>query len=100
MTKVNPKFIDEFNGSDEFNAVACMNCGTCTGLCPIGLDILPRELFRYVMLGLEDKVLENLETIYTCLLCKMCEENCPSEVHIAENVRALRAYINKNVFKL
>jgi heterodisulfide reductase subunit C len=100
MTKVNPDFIDHFSRTDEFNAAACMNCGTCTGLCPIGLDMLPRELFRYVILGLEAKVLEHTEPIYTCLLCKMCEENCPGDVNIADNIRAVRAYVNKNVFKL
>ena len=98
--KVNTKFIDEFRKAGDFDATACMNCGTCTGLCPIGLDILPRQLFRYVMLGLEEKVLEQTETVFTCLLCKMCEENCPADVPIAENVRSVRAYINRVVHNL
>jgi heterodisulfide reductase subunit C len=98
--RVNTAFIDEFSRSGDFNAAACMNCGTCTGLCPHGLDILPRELFRYVVLGLKEKVLDHTETIYSCLLCRMCEANCPGEVHITENVRTLRHYINRNVFKL
>ncbi len=100
MTKVDPTFLDEFSEAGEFNATACMNCGTCTGLCPIGLDLLPRELFRYVVLGLKDKMLENTETVFTCLLCKMCEENCPGDVHIVENVRTVRNYINKKVHKI
>ncbi len=100
MTRVNPEFIEKFKDAGEFNATACMNCGTCTGLCPIGLDILPRELFRYVVLGLEDKVLENTETVFTCLLCKMCQVNCPAEVNIVENVRTVRNYINKKIHKV
>ena len=100
MSRVNPKFAKEFRKAGEFNATACMNCGTCTGLCPIGLDMLPRELFRYVILGLEERVLENTETVFTCLLCKMCEENCPGDVHIVENVRTVRNYINKKVHGL
>ena len=100
MTKVNAAFLEEFGRTREFHAAACMNCGTCTGLCPIGLDILPRQLFRYVMLGLEEKVLEQTETVFTCLLCKMCEENCPADVPIAENVRSVRAYINRVVHNL
>jgi heterodisulfide reductase subunit C2 len=95
--KVNTAFIDEFREVGEFNATACMNCGTCTGLCPHDLQDLPRELFRHVVLGLEEKVLENSETIFTCLLCKMCEENCPATVRIAENIRTIRSYINKTV---
>ena len=100
MSRVSAKFLDEFKDAGEFNATACMNCGTCTGLCPIGLDILPRELFRHVVLGLEDKVLENIDTVFTCLLCRMCEENCPGGVHIVENVRTVRNYINQRVHNL
>lgn len=100
MVLVNPDFADEFKKSEEFNALACMNCGVCSAVCPMGIELLPRKLFRYVLLGIEEKVLDNTETIYSCLLCKMCEVNCPARVHIAENVRFLRGYINKKVFKL
>lgn len=100
MSKVNPAFIKEFKDAKSFNAVACMNCGTCTGLCPIGLNNLPREIFRYVLLGLEDKIEENMETIFTCLLCGKCEENCPADVKITENVRAIRAYLARKHFNL
>lgn len=100
MTKVNPEFIREFRNGNDFNATACMNCGTCTALCPIGLENMPRELFRYVVLGLEDKLIENTETVFSCLLCRMCEDNCPGEVHIVKNVRAVRNYLNRKVHKL
>lgn len=92
--------MDEIESSEEFNASACMNCGVCTAICPMGLDLLPRRLFRYVVVGIEEKVLENQEMIFSCLMCKMCEQNCPAGVKIAENVRTLRSYINRNVFEL
>jgi len=100
MALVNPDFINEVKRSEEFNASACMNCGVCSAVCPMGIELLPRKLFRYVLLGMEEKVRENSETIYSCLLCKMCEANCPGGVHIAENVRSLRYYLNKKVYKL
>jgi heterodisulfide reductase subunit C2 len=100
MTKVDSRFIDEINTGESFNASACMNCGVCTAVCPMGLDILPRQLFRYVIIGAENKVLENQETIFSCLMCKMCEQNCPAKVNITENVRTLRGYINRKVFRL
>jgi heterodisulfide reductase subunit C2 len=81
-----------------FDAEACMNCGVCTAVCPLGLDVLPRRLFRYVELGLEDKVLAETETVYSCLLCRLCEESCPAGVHITENVRTLRHHLNRSVF--
>jgi heterodisulfide reductase subunit C len=100
MARVNTDFIDEVRQSDTFDATACMHCGQCTAICPMGLDLLPRRLFFYVGAGLEDKVIENLETIFSCLLCKLCEENCPRDVNIAEDVRFLRNYINRKVHKL
>ena len=98
MSLVNTAFIDSIDS--RFDASACMNCGVCTALCPLEIVPLPRVLFRQAMLGLEDKLIENEDTIYSCLLCKMCEANCPAEVHIAQNVRFLRQYINQNVFRL
>ena len=100
MPKVNPDLVEAVTTSEEFDAAACMNCGVCSALCPMEIDILPRRIFRYALLGLEERVLDNTANIYSCLLCRMCEANCPAEVHIAQNVRFLRHYINKNVFKL
>jgi len=100
MSRSDPGFIEEIRTTESFNASACMNCGVCTAVCPMGLEILPRQLFRYVVIGVKEKVLENQETIFSCLMCKMCEQNCPANVNIAENVRILRGYINRKVFRL
>ena len=100
MARVDPAFIDRVTKSDEFNAAECMNCGVCSAVCPMEIELLPRKLFRYALLGLEDKVLEHKEAIYQCLLCKMCEANCTADVRIAENVRFLRGYISREVYRL
>jgi len=98
MARVNPSFLEGMKCREEFDASACMHCGVCTAVCPVGFDLLPRRLFRYVLLGLEEKVVENTPTIFSCLLCGMCEESCPAKVHITENVRCLRRYINRRAF--
>jgi len=100
MAKVSSELAAKVKQSEDFNAEACYHCGTCTALCPMGYEVLPRKLFREVMLGLEEKVKESIPQIYSCLLCRMCEEHCPQDVHIAENVRYLRTIINKDEFKL
>ncbi len=100
MAIVNTEFIKNISCSGKFNASACMSCGTCTALCPMEINTLPRLMFRHVMLGLESKVIENTENVFSCLLCKMCEESCPSNVHIAENIKCIRQYINQEIFKL
>jgi heterodisulfide reductase subunit C2 len=100
MIKVDSDFLESMKNAEDFNASACINCGSCTALCPINAEIMPRLLFRYVLLGAKDKVLENTDKIFTCLLCGMCQGNCPAGVNIAENMRSLRTYINDNVHGL
>ena len=101
MITVNSDFQEQLEAlGAEFNASACFNCGTCTALCPVGIDILPRRLFRYALLGLDDRLNENINSIYSCLLCRMCEDNCPGGVRIAENIRRLRGYMGRKVLGL
>ena len=100
MIKVSSELAARLKETEEFNAGACFHCGTCTALCPLGYEILPRKLFREVMLGLEDRVRASIPQIFSCLLCRMCEENCPSGVHIAENIRTLRCLTNRQEFGL
>jgi len=99
-SKVDLEFAREVATADDFNAWACMNCGVCTAVCPLGIDLVPRKLFRYTVLGLRDEVLEQRDVIFQCLLCKLCEENCTAGVNIAENMRYLRGYIDREVFGL
>ncbi len=100
MPKVSSQLAARVKQAREFNAEACFHCGTCTALCPMGYDILPRMLFRDVMLGREDRMEEHTDKIFSCLLCRMCEVNCPADVHIAGNIRFLRNYINKEQYHL
>ena len=97
---VDPKFINSIAISDDFNAQACMSCGVCTAICPMETGILARKLFRYVLLGLKDKLVEHEEEIFSCLLCKLCEQTCPADVHIAENIRLIRRYLTTEVYKI
>jgi heterodisulfide reductase subunit C2 len=100
MIRVSSEFAARLKNENGFNAGACFHCGTCAALCPLGYKILPRKLFREVMLGLEDRLRDNMTEIYSCLLCRMCEVNCPSGVHIAENMRTLRHLLNRREFGL
>ena len=98
--KVDVAFREALRHGNGFDAQACLNCGSCTALCPLGLEMMPRKLFRWALLGAREKVLEHTDTVYSCLLCKMCEENCPAGVHISENVRTLRVYLGREEFHL
>ncbi len=95
---VSPQLAERVREAGAFDAEACLNCGVCTATCPLDLDALPRRLFRYVLLGLEDRVLAETENVYSCLLCGLCEASCPAGVHITENVRTLRHHLNRSLF--
>jgi len=99
-TIVSPELAERVREAGAFDAEACMNCGVCTAVCPLGIDLLPRRIFRYVELGMEDRVLAETETVYSCLLCRLCEESCPAGVHITENVRTLRHHLNRTLYGL
>ncbi len=98
--KVDTEFLRTLRLGGEFDARMCINCGTCTALCPLGIEMMPRRLFRYALLGNREAVLGQAETIFSCLLCRLCEANCPAGIHIAENVRALRTVVNRDVYGL
>ena len=101
MTAVlNPDLAAQVWGADAADVSACMNCGVCSAVCPMGIDLLPRTLFRHVLLGMEDRVLAESETVYSCLLCRLCEVNCPADVPVAERVRVLRRFLNRRAFSL
>jgi heterodisulfide reductase subunit C len=95
-TLVSSRLANELGRAHEFDAAACMDCGVCSAVCPLDIELLPRRLFRHVLLGMEARLLAETETIYSCLLCGLCEESCPGGVRITENVRALRHFLNKN----
>ncbi len=85
-----PKALGELG---DFDAATCMSCGMCTATCPLGIDILPRQVLRYAALGLTDKVREAGDTVFSCLLCRACEASCPAGVHITEDIRLMRRFL-------
>jgi heterodisulfide reductase subunit C len=98
--RADPELLRQLRSAAPFDAQLCMNCGTCTALCPIGIDVLPRQLFHEVLLGNREALRLQETAIFSCLLCKLCEANCPSQVHITDNIRSLRTYLNREVHAL
>lgn len=84
---------DELDQLGEFDARLCMNCGVCTAACPLGIDVLPRQVMRHAELRLAERLADEEEAIFSCLLCRACEENCPAGVHITGNIRLLRRWL-------
>ncbi|MCF7810546.1 4Fe-4S dicluster domain-containing protein [bacterium] len=69
----------------------CMQCGTCSGLCPMeeSGDISPRGLIHLVNLGQKDLVIK-AEFSWLCASCYRCELRCPRGLDIPKIVEAIR----------
>lgn len=68
----------------------CMQCGTCSGSCPLGpqMDHGPRKLFMMIRSGLKDQVLKS-DTIWNCVSCYNCVVRCPRQVPVKHILQSL-----------
>ncbi len=68
-------------GGDKLSL--CMQCGVCSGSCPIGteMDHGPRKLFMMIRAGMKDAVLSS-NTMYNCTSCYRCVVRCPRGVPV------------------
>lgn len=73
---------DNVDGGDRLRL--CMQCGVCSGSCPIGpqMDHGPRKLFMMVRAGMKEAVLTS-NTLWGCVSCYNCVVRCPRQVPVA-----------------
>lgn len=72
----------------------CMQCGNCASTCPLstGDNTFPRKIYRFLQLGLRDKVLESPEP-WLCYYCGDCNTDCPRGAEPAETMMATRRWL-------
>jgi heterodisulfide reductase subunit C len=70
---------------DREEFYACLQCAICTGSCPSAQVVdgfNPREfILRYMLDGEQDEVLE-MDNIWCCTTCQVCQERCPHGIRI------------------
>lgn len=61
----------------------CMQCGVCSGSCPIGteMDHGPRKLFMMIRAGMKEEVLSS-NTMWNCTSCYSCVVRCPRGIPV------------------
>jgi len=77
---------------DGERILSCLQCGMCTGGCPLGyaMDYGPRKMIAALKAGRVDDVLKS-ESIWMCVACYNCTYRCPSRVPITDRmIAALR----------
>ena len=72
----------------------CMQCGNCSAACPLstGQDTFPRTIYRYLQLGLRDK-LRSSPVPWLCYYCGECNQDCPRGAEPAETMMAARRWL-------
>ncbi len=70
----------------------CMECGVCTGSCPVSRvlpDFSPRQMIKRALMDRDETVLDSRE-LWACLACARCSSRCPAKIDFPEFVREHR----------
>ncbi|MEJ2164767.1 MAG: (Fe-S)-binding protein [Desulfobacterales bacterium] len=70
----------------------CMECGLCTGSCPISRELptfSPRQIIKRAVLDPDDELVRSRE-IWACLGCASCSGRCPAEIDFPEFISSHR----------
>ncbi len=74
----------------------CMQCGVCSGSCPLGKfwDHPPQELFMMIRANKRDEVLSS-ESMWMCTSCYNCIVRCPRGLPITHIMHGLAHYAKR-----
>ena len=95
-------FLDEVKATPGGEHIlACIQCGTCTGSCPMAnnMEYPPRKIIAMIRGGLRDEVLSS-NSMWFCLSCYMCTARCPRGVRPTEIAHALESLANQHGFQI
>jgi Fe-S oxidoreductase len=82
----------------EHGLFACIQCGKCTGGCPMATktQLNPRSLIYRILVAGNGFDIEAREELWDCTTCATCYSRCPKQVNPMEAVIALRsAFVEK-----
>ena len=66
---------------DGERILACLQCGTCSGVCPFGylMDFPPSKMISALRAGLFEKVIK-ADLVWMCVSCYACTRFCPAKI--------------------
>ncbi len=88
---MDPDFVDRIVEAGADRLRTCIQCGTCSSVCPSGrrTAFRTRELIRKALLGLKDEVLSS-EDLWLCATCLTCLERCPRQIKVTDAIIIMR----------
>jgi quinone-modifying oxidoreductase subunit QmoC len=74
----------------------CMQCGVCSGSCPLGphWEHPPQEIFMMIRAGKRDEVLTS-DSMWMCTSCYNCIARCPRGLPITHIMHGLAHYAER-----
>ncbi len=79
----------------QYELFACVQCGKCTGGCPMTLKtkLNPRSLILRILTAGNGFDLEPFEELWDCTTCSTCTKRCPKNVSPMEAIIGMRSAI-------
>ena len=87
-----PSFPRDLMGSSRCKTLTqCIQCGTCSGICPLSayMDFTPRRVINLARAGFKRDAL-SCNTIWLCASCYACAVECPKKVNITDIMYSLK----------
>ena len=84
------RFLNEVIERSGQNLLECLQCGKCSGSCPICSTTVegPRRLIAQILSGIKDSALRD-PTWWYCVSCGTCANRCPVEINMYSVATAL-----------
>lgn len=74
------------------NLLACLQCGVCTGSCPMAdhMQDTPRRVIAHVIAGDRERALGS-DAIWYCTACHACAVRCSAGISVPDVMAALKS---------
>jgi len=76
----------------DTKAYYCLDCGVCTGSCPVSRcspTFSPRLMVEKALMGKAEDFLTDPD-VWSCLTCARCTHRCPADIDYLEFTRGIR----------
>lgn len=92
------KHYTNFTESAADTFTACIQCQTCTNVCPVvacstsresAVDVTPQKIMNLLRMGLLDLALAT-RMAWDCTTCFQCQENCPQGIKVTDILYELK----------